>query len=75
MFDFGWIRTHLRVVFGDIYGLFWVQELDFWKNGRNKQKSGQEVGSPSPWPIPVPRRGRMAHLAIMKGSIHVCKVK
>ena len=65
MFDFGWIRTHLRVVFGDIYELFWVQELNFWKNGRNKQKYGQEVGGPSPWRRPMPRRSRMANLAIL----------
>ena len=30
----GWVRTHLRVVLGDVYGLFWVFELDFWKNGQ-----------------------------------------
>ena len=31
MFGFGWVKTHLGVVFGDVYGLFWVFELDFWK--------------------------------------------
>ena len=34
MFYFGWVKTHLRVVLGDVYGLFWVFELDFWKNGQ-----------------------------------------
>ena len=49
MFGFGEVRTHLRVVFSDAFGLikgFW---LDFWKNGRNQQNLGNFRG-------PTPRR-------------------
>ena len=38
MFGFGWVRTHLGVVFRDVYGLFWVLELEFCKNGQNLGK-------------------------------------
>ena len=37
MFGFGWVRTHLRVVFGDVFGLFWGFWLDLWQNGLNQQ--------------------------------------
>ena len=63
MFGFGWVRTHLGVVFGDVYGFFWVFELDFWKNGPNEQNLGN-CGGPTPRRSdptqrrrPTPRRG------------------
>ena len=31
MFDFGWVRTHLGVVFDDVFGLFWVISWIFGK--------------------------------------------
>ena len=37
MFGFGWVRTHLEVVFGDAFGLLWGFWLEFWKNGQNQQ--------------------------------------
>ena len=37
MFGFGWVRTHLGVVFGDAFGLLWGFWLDFWKKGQNQQ--------------------------------------
>ena len=42
MFGFGWVRTHLRVVFGDAFGLFWGFLLG--KNGRNEQNMGNFWG-------------------------------
>ena len=32
-----WVMNHLRVVFGDAFGLFWGFWSDFWKKGRNQQ--------------------------------------
>ena len=40
MFGFGWVRTHLGVVFGDDFRLFW----GFWKNGLNPQNLGNFGG-------------------------------
>ena len=48
MFGFGWVRTHLRVVFGNAFRLFWGFWLDLWKNGRNQQNFGNFRGL-TPW--------------------------
>ena len=37
MFGFGWVRTHLGVVFSDAFELLWGFWLDLWKKGRNQQ--------------------------------------
>ena len=37
MFGFGWVLTHLGVVFGDTFGLFWGFWLDLWKKEQNQQ--------------------------------------
>ena len=44
MFGFGWVRTHLGVVFDDAFGLFWVF---VWISGKRDEicKSGQILGS------------------------------
>ena len=44
MFDFGWVRIHLEVVFGDAFGLFWVFG---WISGKRDEisKSRQISGS------------------------------
>ena len=47
MFGFGWVRTHLRVFFGDAFGLFWGFWFDLWKNGLNQQNLGN-FGGPTP---------------------------
>ena len=44
MFGFGWVRTHLGVVFGDAFGLFWGSWLDFWKKEKNQQNLGNFRG-------------------------------
>ena len=44
MFGFGWIRTHLGIVFGDACGLFWGFWLYLCKNGRNQQNLGNFGG-------------------------------
>ena len=44
MFGFGWIRTHLGVVFGEAFGLFWSFGLISGKNGRDKQNLGKIRG-------------------------------
>ena len=41
MFYFGWVRTHLRVVFGDVFGLFWV--LSWISEKRNKNHQNLEI--------------------------------
>ena len=46
MFGFGWVRTHLGVVFGDAFGLFWGFWLDLWKCGQNEKNLGN-FGSPT----------------------------
>ena len=47
MFGFGWVRTHLEVVFCDAFGLFWGFWLYFWKNGQNHQNL-VNFGGPTP---------------------------
>ena len=49
MFGFGWVRTHLRVVFREAFGLFWSFGLISGKNGRNKQNLGK-IRGPTPRP-------------------------
>ena len=44
MFGFGWVRTYLGVVFGNVFGLFWGFWLDFLKNGLNQQNLGNFEG-------------------------------
>ena len=59
MFGFGWVSTHLGVVFG----LFWGFWLDFWKNGLNQQNLGNFEGptlrhrDPTQQRRSTPRRG------------------
>ena len=45
MFGFGEVRTHLGVVFGEAFGLFWSFGLISRKNERNKQNLGKITGS------------------------------
>ena len=33
MFGFGWVRTHLGVVFNDVFGLFWIFLVRFLEKG------------------------------------------
>ena len=47
MFGFGWVRTHLGVVFGDACGLFWGFLVGFLEKGTKSTKSGQLRG-PTP---------------------------
>ena len=44
MFGFGWVRTHLGVVFSEAFGLLWVFG---WISEKNDEisKSGQISGS------------------------------
>ena len=44
MFGFSWVRTHLRVVFGEDFRLFWSFGLIFGKKGGNKQNLGKFGG-------------------------------
>ena len=48
MFGFGWVRTHLGVVFGDVFGLFWflVEFMEKWKKAvKSEQISGSYATS------------------------------
>ena len=63
MFGFGWVRTHLGVVFGEAFGLFWNLGLIFGKKGRNQQNLAKfrvlrhDVGIPAQQCKPTLRRG------------------
>ena len=43
----------MGVVFGDVYGLFWVFELDLWKNGQMRKIWARKEA----WDQPQVRRG------------------
>ena len=63
MLGFGWVRTHLGVIFCDVFGLFWGFLLDLWKNGLNQQNLGNFKGptprhrDPTQQRRSMPRRG------------------
>ena len=63
MFGFGWVRTHLGVVFGDSFGLLWGFWLDFKKKGTKSTNLGKFRGStprrrdPMQQRRSMPRRG------------------
>ena len=40
MFGVGWVRTHLGVVFGDAFGLFWGFLVGFLEKGTKSANLG-----------------------------------
>ena len=44
MFGFGWVITHLGVVFGDAFGLFWGFFVGFLEKWTNSAKFGKFRG-------------------------------
>ena len=45
MLGFGWVRTHLGVVFGDAFGLFGGFLVGYLEKWTKSAKSGQFLGS------------------------------
>ena len=64
MFGFGWVRTHLGVVFGDAFGFFLGFWMDFGK--RDEISKSRQFRGPTPrHRDPTQRRGR-------EGGLDIC---
>ena len=63
MFELDWVRTHLGVVFGDVFGLFWVISWISERGTKISKNLGKIEGltsrrrDPSPQRRSTPRRG------------------